>query len=91
MIFLIFFWFYLTCFNALYINTRVFLIINTIISFVMSNIFPFIFNIIPAFFRRDVLNNRNIKNKKKKTKHLSETEIKDAEYVYNVSQYLQQI
>ena len=91
MIFLIFFWFYLICFNALYINTRVFLMINTIISFVMSNIFPFIFNIIPAFFRRDVLNNRNIKNKKKKTKHLSETEIKDAEYVYNVSQYLQQI
>ena len=90
---LIFFWFYLTCFNALYLNTRKFLIINTIISFAMSNIFPLIFNIIPAFFRVDVLKTEKQKNakKKNKTQPKTESEIKDAEYVYNVSQFLQKI
>ena len=90
---LIFFWFYLTCFNALYLNTRKFLIINTIISFVLSNIFPLIFNIIPAFFRIDVLKSQNQKNSKKKNKAQpkTESELKDAEYVYNVSQFLQKI
>ena len=90
---LIFFWFYLTCFNALYLNTRKFLIINTIISFILSNIFPLIFNIIPAFFRIDVLKSQNQKNSKKKNKAQpkTESELKDAEYVYNVSQFLQKI
>ena len=92
---LIFFWFYLTCFNALYINTRKLLIINTIISFALSNIFPLIFDIIPAFFRSDVLKNEkpNQKTGKKKSKNKpkTESELKDAEYVYNVSQFLQKI
>ena len=90
--FLIFLWFYLTCFNALYINTRVFLMINTIISFVMSNIYPFLFYIIPAVFRVDVLKKKKTTKKAKtKTKKqtLSDAELKDAEYVYSVSQFLQ--
>ena len=92
--FLIFLWFYLTCFNALYINTRIFLMINTIISFIMSNIYPFLFYIVPALFRVDVLKKKKTTKKAKtKTKKptLSDTEFKDAEYVYSVSQFLQRI
>ena len=84
-ILLIFFWFYLTCFNAVYPNTQIFLVINTGISFVISNIFPFIYYIIPSFIKNDILSNKNIKKIKSKTSN----EYKDAEYVHSIGLFLQ--
>ena len=45
------FWYYLTCFNAVYKNTQVYLIENTFISFGFSLFYPFIINIFPTFIR----------------------------------------
>ena len=45
------FWYYLTCFNAIYQNTQVYLIENTFISFAFSLFYPFIINIIPVLIR----------------------------------------
>ena len=86
-ILLIFFWFYLTCFNAVFPNTQIYLAINTVLSFAMTNIFPLLYNLVPAFFRNDILKNKKIKKIKLKTSN----EYKDAEYVYSVSQLLQKI
>ena len=50
-IFLIFFWYYLSCFCAVYINTQIHLIKDTITSFGLSLIYPFGINLIPGIFR----------------------------------------
>ena len=50
-ILLVLFWYYLTCFNAIYSNTQVYLIENTFISFAFSLFYPFIINIIPTIIR----------------------------------------
>ena len=84
-ILLVFFWFYLTCFNAVYPNTQIFLVINTAISFVISNIFPFIYYIIPAFIKNDILSNKNIRKIRSKTSN----EYKDAEYVHSIGMFFQ--
>ena len=70
---LIFFWYYLTCFNAIYKNTQVYLIENTFISFAFSLFYPFIINIFPTVIRNCAI-------------HSSD---KDQEYVYRVSQIIQ--
>ena len=59
---LILFWFYLTCFNAKYENTQIYLIENTAISFGFSMVYPFIINILPVCLRISSLNNKE-KNK----------------------------
>ena len=61
-ILLILFWFYLTCFNAKYENTQIYLIENTFISFGFSMVYPFIINILPACLRSYSLNDKE-KNK----------------------------
>ena len=48
---IIFCWYYLTAFGAVYPNTQLHLIKDTLISFGISMIYPFIINIIPGFFR----------------------------------------
>ena len=58
-IFLIFFWYYLSSFCSVYINSQIHLIINTIISFSLSFIYPFIINLIPGLFRIISLKNKN--------------------------------
>ena len=58
---LVLFWYYLTCWNAVYENTKVYLIKNTLISFGISFIYPFIINIIPVVLRRLSLKNRESK------------------------------
>ena len=50
-ILLVLFWYYLTCFNAIYENTQIYLIENTFISFSFSLCYPFIINIIPMIIR----------------------------------------
>ena len=44
-ILLVLFWYYLTCFNAIYKNTQVYLIENTFISLGFSLFYPFIIKI----------------------------------------------
>ena len=45
------FWYYLTCFNAIFKNTQIYLIKNTDISFAFSLFYPFVINIFPTSFR----------------------------------------
>ena len=61
-IFLIFFWYYLSSFCAVYQNSQVYLIKNTFISFALSLIYPFIISLLPGFFRLYSLNDRNKKS-----------------------------
>ena len=51
LIFLIFFWYYLSSFGAVYQNTQVYLIKNTLISFGFSLIYPFVINLFAAILR----------------------------------------
>ena len=69
------FWYYLTCFNAIYQNTQIYLIKNTFISFAFSLFYPFLINIFPTLLR-----NCSLHSKKK-----------DQEYFYKVSQIIQVI
>ena len=69
------FWYYLTCFNAIYQNTQIYLIKNTFISFGFSLFYPFFINIFPTMLR-----NCSLHSKKK-----------DQEYFYRVSQIIQVI
>ena len=50
-IFLTFFWYYLSSFCAVYQNSQVSLIKNTFISFIIGLIYPFIINLLPTFLR----------------------------------------
>ena len=72
-IFLIFFWYYLASFCAVYQNSQVYVIKNTFISFIIGLIYPFFINLFPGIFRLYWL-------KKKKDK---------IECIYNISQFLQ--
>ena len=69
------FWYYLTCFNAIYKNTQVYLIKNTFISFAFSLFYPFVINIFPTLLRNCSLHSKQ----------------KDQEYFYRVSQIIQVI
>ena len=53
---LVAFWYYLTCWNAVYQNTKIYLLKNTLISFSISLVYPFIINIIPVILRKISLN-----------------------------------
>ena len=64
-IFLLFFWFYISLFCAIYTNTQIHLIKDTLISFVLSLIYSFFINLIPGIFRIPSLS-----NPKKKRKYL---------------------
>ena len=48
---LIFFWYFISCFGAVYKNTQIFLIKDTLISFSLSLIHPFILNLLPGLLR----------------------------------------
>ena len=51
MIFLLFLWYYLSSFCAVFQNTQIYLIKNALISFGFSLLFPFIINLLPCIFR----------------------------------------
>jgi hypothetical protein len=63
--FLVFFWYYLAAFCAVYQNSQIYVIENTFISFLLTLLFPFITNLIPGIFRLIAL-----KDKKKDSKVL---------------------
>ena len=50
-LFLLFFWYYLSSFGAVYQNTQIYLIKNILISFGFSLLYPFFINIIPCILR----------------------------------------
>ena len=74
-IFIIFFWYYLSSFGAVYRNTQVFLIKNTFISCFISLVYPFIINLLPGILRMNSLKDEN----------------KNKEFMFKVSKILQYI
>ena len=54
-ILLIFFWFYIGCFCAVYINNQMYLLKDTLLSFLLSLLIPFIKFFIPCLIRINVL------------------------------------
>ena len=72
-IFLLFFWYYLSMFCAIYVNTQIHLIKDTLISFALSMLYPFGIYLLPGLFRIPALANR----KKKRM------------YLYSISKVLQ--
>ena len=60
-IFMIFFWYYLSMFCAIYKNTQMYLIKDTLISFGLSLLYPFGIYLIPGIFRIPALSDRNNK------------------------------
>ena len=67
-----FFWFFISCFCVIYINTSIILLKDTLISFGISMLYPFGLNLFPAIFRIQAL------RAKKRNK----------EYLYLFSKYL---
>ena len=60
---IIFCWYYIAAFGAVYPNTQVYLIKDTLISFIISMCYPFLYNLIPGLFRFPALKAK--KNDKK--------------------------
>ena len=75
-IFLLFFWYYLSMFGAIYKNTQYHLLKDTLISFAISQIYPFGIYLIPGFFRIPSLSGPYKKRK---------------EYLYKLSKILQML
>jgi len=70
---LLLFWFYISCFCGVYINTQIHLIKDTLISFLMSHLTPFLSLLIPTTIRICAL--RAAK--------------KDKNYSYKISQFIE--
>ena len=58
-----FFWYYISCFCAVYVNTQIILIKDTLISFGVSLISPFGLYLFPGMFRIPALSNPEAKRK----------------------------
>ena len=72
---LVLFWYYISCFCAIYKNTQIHLIKDTLVSYGLSLIYPFIIYLIPGIFRIPSLRAKN----------------KDKECMYKFSKILQWI
>jgi len=57
-LFVILFWYYLSCFCSVYKNTQVYLIKDTLISFATSLLYPFPINLIPGLLRMPALKHK---------------------------------
>ena len=60
---ILFFWYFISCFCAVYSNTQFILFKDTLISFALSMLYPFGINLLPGIFRIPSL---RAKNKDKK-------------------------
>ena len=56
---LVFFWYYLSCFCAIYKNTQQPLLKDTVVSYILSLLYPFLLNILPGIFRIPSLKAKN--------------------------------
>ena len=74
-IFLIFFWYYLSSFCAIYPNTQIYLIKDSTISFGLTLFYPLLLNFIPGIFRIGSLRSNK----------------KDKKCLYQISKYIQLI
>ena len=54
-----FFWYFISCFCAVYRNTQIILLKDTLISFGVSMLYPFILSLIPGLFRIPALRAKN--------------------------------
>jgi hypothetical protein len=72
LLFMLFFWYFISCFCAVYINTQIILIEDTFFSFCLSMVYPFGINIFPGILRISAL---------RATK-------KDKELLYKISQII---
>ena len=59
---LIFFWYFISCFCAVYTNTQSILIKDTLISFGLSMLYPFGLNAFPGILRIPALKAKNRNN-----------------------------
>ena len=50
-LFLLFFWYYISMFGAIYRNSQIHLLKDTLISFGLSLLFPFVIYLLPGIFR----------------------------------------
>ena len=50
-LFMLFFWYFISCFCAVYKNTQIILIKDTVISYALSMIYPFGLNLLPGLLR----------------------------------------
>ena len=55
---LLFFWYYVACFCAVYKNTQVHLIKDFAFSFSLSQVYPFLIYLLPGIFRINALRNK---------------------------------
>jgi len=62
-ILMLFFWYFISCFCAVYKNTQIVLIKDTLVSFALSMVYPFGLNLLPGMFRLPALRSKK-KNKK---------------------------
>ena len=60
-IFLLFFWYYISIFGAVYINTQSHLLKDTLISFILSLLYPFLITLLPGLFRIPALSDSKMK------------------------------
>jgi hypothetical protein len=58
-IILFFYWFFLSCFCVVFINTQIILIKDSLISFAISMIYPFGLYLLPGFFRIPAIKSKN--------------------------------
>ena len=56
---LLFCWYFISCFCAVYINTQIILISDSFISFSLSMLYPIGLNLLPGFFRIPALRAKN--------------------------------
>ena len=56
---LLFCWYFISCFCAVYKNTQIILISDSLISFGLSMLYPFGINLLPGFFRLPALRAKN--------------------------------
>ena len=52
---MLFFWYFMTCFCAVYSNTQAILFKDTSLSFLFSLVYPFVLNLLPGIFRISAL------------------------------------
>ena len=63
LILMLFFWYFISCFCAVYNNTQIILFKDTLISFALSMLYPFGLNLLPGIFRIPALRSKK-KDKK---------------------------
>ena len=56
---MMFFWYFISCFCAVFTNTQIILIKDTLISFGLSMIYPFGYNLLPGIFRIPALRKKD--------------------------------